>query len=94
MTDYNNNKIQELSKHIDNRFDKLEEILGRMAKTKDVFDGDELLDNQDLCTILKITKRTLQRYRQLGMIPYYQIDGKCYYKKSELETFLKRHEKK
>lgn len=91
---YEDDKIDTLSKHLDKRFDKIEKILERMDKIKDVFDGDELLDNQDLCTILKVTKRTLQRYRQLGMISYYQIDGKCYYKKSELETFLKRHEKK
>ena len=35
-----------------------------MITVKDVMDGDELLDNQDLCLLLGITKRTLATYRQ------------------------------
>ena len=32
-------------------------------------DGERLLDNYDLCRMLNISKRTLQRYRTSGELP-------------------------
>ena len=49
---------------------------------------DRLLDNQDMCELLGITKRTLARYRQKKLVTYYMIDGRTYYKSSEVEAFL------
>jgi hypothetical protein len=57
-------------------------------------DGDKLLDNQDLCLLLGITKRSLARYRQKKLIRFYRIDCKTYYKASEVEEFLKTRGKK
>ena len=77
--------------------DKLNMIdrkLDRMSNVKDAMDGDKLLDNHDLCLLLGVTKRTLQRYRQYKKITYYKIDGKTYYKASEVQEFLKRHKSK
>ena len=70
------------------RFDKIERTLERMNKLKDCLDGDTLLDNYDLCQLLGITKRTLARYRQKKLVTYYMIDGRTYYKSSEVEAFL------
>ena len=70
------------------RFDKIERTLERMNKLKDCLDGDTLLDNYDLCQLLGITKRTLARYRQKKLVTYYMIDGRTYYKASEVEAFL------
>ena len=70
------------------RFDKIERTLERMNKLKDCLDGDTLLDNYDLCQLLGITKRTLARYRQKKLVTYYMIDGRTYYKASEVEDFL------
>lgn len=53
-------------------------------------DGDVLLDNQDMCELLGVTKRTLARYRQKNKVTYYMIDGRAYYKASEVQGFLKR----
>ena len=50
--------------------------------------GDTLLDNYDLCRLLGVTKRTLARYRQKKLIRYYMIDGRTYYKASEIQEFL------
>lgn len=72
------------------RFDKIERVLERMNKLKDCLDGDTLLDNYDLCQLLGITKRTLARYRQKKLVTYYMIDGRTYYKASEIEDFLKQ----
>jgi hypothetical protein len=70
------------------RFDKIDQTLERMNKLKDCLDGDTLLDNYDLCRLLGITKRTLARYRQKKLVTYYMIDGRTYYKASEVEAFL------
>jgi len=73
------------------RFDKIDKTLDRMNKLKDCFDGDTLLDNHDLCKLLGVTKRTIARYRQKKLLPYYTYDdGRVYYKASEVEQFMKR----
>lgn len=70
------------------RFDKIEDRLNRMNRLATALDGDKLLDNQDMCELLGITKRTLARYRQKKLVTYYMIDGRTYYKSSEIEAFL------
>ena len=62
------------------RFDKIEDKLNRMNRQTSALDGDKLLDNQDMCELLGITKRTLARYRQKKLVTYYMIDGRTYYK--------------
>ena len=38
------------------------------------------LDNEEVCLLLNIQKRTLQRYRERGLLPCTQIRHKVYYK--------------
>ena len=46
------------------------------------------LDNQDVCQILNISKRTLQTYRDNGMLAYTQINHKMYYKPEDVEKVI------
>jgi hypothetical protein len=46
------------------------------------------LDNQEVCLILNISKRTLQTYRDNGTLPYSQINHKMYYKPEDVERVL------
>ena len=71
------------------RFDKIEKMLERQNKMKECLDGDTLLDNYPLSKMLGVTHRTLARYRQKKLIRYYMIDGRTYYKASEINDFLK-----
>jgi|LSQX01.2.fsa_nt_gb hypothetical protein len=64
------------------RFDILKEYVLNIKKERHSIDGEELLDNQDLLLMLKISHRSLQRYRSKGKLPYYTISGKLYYKPS------------
>ncbi|WP_370795126.1 helix-turn-helix domain-containing protein [Bacteroides stercorirosoris] len=80
--------FQAMLHQIMERFDKIERTLERMNKLKECLEGDTLLDNHDLCQLLGITKRTLARYRQKKLVTYYMIDGRTYYKASEIEDFL------
>lgn len=71
------------------RFDILKEYIIDIQKERNSIDGEELLDNQDLLQLLKISHRSLQRYRSSGKLPYYTISGKLYYKLSDVHQFIR-----
>lgn len=71
------------------RFDILNEHINDVHKQRNNIDGEELLDNQDLLQMLKISNRSLQRYRSTGKLPYYTISGKIYYKSSDIHQFIR-----
>jgi hypothetical protein len=54
-------------------------------------DSATLLDNQDLCFMLNVSKRTLQRFRSSGFLPYKRINQKLYYLESDVLKFIKEH---
>jgi hypothetical protein len=71
------------------RFDLLKEQIDDRKKEHSSIDGEELLDNQDILQMLKISNRSLQRYRSNGKLPYYTISGKLYYKLSDVQQFIR-----
>lgn len=58
---------------------KLSEIgqdLKSLINTDNVLDeNDKILDNQDLAFLLKVSFRTLQRYRASGKLPYFNVSS-------------------
>lgn len=81
------NKFENNMRHINGRLDELLELL----KAKNRLNGETILDNQDLCIMLNLSKRTLQRYRALGMIAYIQIGGKPFYYESDVHEFVRKN---
>jgi len=71
------------------RFDLLSAHISELEKKRGSIDGEELLDNQDILQMLKISGRSLQRYRSSGRLPYYTISGKIYYKLSDVHQFIR-----
>lgn len=71
------------------RFDILAGDLEIREKKRLSVDGEELLDNQDVLQMLKITYRCLQRYRTIGKIKFFTISGKIYYKSSDVQQFIR-----
>lgn len=71
------------------RLDLLKEHIDESKISRNSIDGEELLDNQDLLQMLKISNRSLQRYRSIGKLPYYTISGKLYYKLSDVHQFIR-----
>ena len=49
------------------------------------------LDNQDLCELLHVSPRSLQRYRSEGLLPYKMMHKKAYYTKEGVMKFLDSH---
>ena len=55
---------------------------------KPLFGGEHFLTSKEVCERLYISPRTLQDYRDKGIIPYMQFAGKILYKVSDLERLL------
>ncbi len=71
------------------RFDMLDDKIERLIKSKHLIDGEDILDNQDVLQVLKISCRTLQRFRTSGDLPYFKMNGKTYYKLSDVNRFIR-----
>lgn len=48
----------------------------------------EWLDNQEVCEILGISKRTLQSYRDNGILQFSQIGHKMFYRSEDVQRVL------
>ena len=67
------NRLDDITKRLDNKNES----------TKDKF-----MDNQEFQTLMKISKRTAQTWRDEGRISFSQVGNKIYYKLSDVEKFL------
>ena len=76
---------QEIMTRLRNR---IEEIL---KNYRPVMNGEIYLSGEDVCSLLHISKRTLQQYRDDNILPYIQIGGKIIYKESELLKILEQN---
>ena len=84
--------IETWMKRIMERFDNLEKKISKAPERERLtIDGELLLDNQDLCMMLNVSKRSLQRYRSLGWLVFRRIDQKTYYKESDVNKFMAEH---
>lgn len=81
--------IQRILEHLE----RIEQLCSALEPSKSgVLSTDEkLLDNYDVCQMLNISKRTLQRYRSLGDLPYQMIYHKTLYKEKDVREFIARH---
>lgn len=53
----------------------------------------EWLNNCEVIRLLAVSSRPLQTYRDTGKLPYSQINGKIYYKASDVEVFIQNQRK-
>ena len=82
-------EFEDWMQRIMQRFDTTEKLLERVLKKNSQLDGEEVLDNQDLCLLLKVGIRTLQRYRAMGLLPYFTISGKVFYRAKDVHEFIR-----
>ena len=62
----------------------------KLGNNDNVINDEVLLDNEDLCLLLKVSKRTLQRFRSSGKLPYKRIGKKTYYIESDVHKFIQQ----
>ena len=82
--------------------ENLREVLGDLAKVdvgieqirgfcRQMFNGEHYLSGEEVCKALRITKSTLQQYRDDGLVSYVTLPGKMLYKESDILALLQRN---
>ena len=77
---------------VKNVLENMKELLVLYKKVtgnyRPLLDGERYLTDREVAQILKVSRRTLQEYRNNGVIPYILLGGKVLYRESDLERFL------
>ena len=77
------NNFEDWMQKLMERLDRQDELLLSLrpsGKAPNPMESIRMFDNQDLCMLLQISKRTLQRYRSIGALPYKTLGKKTYYR--------------
>ena len=82
---YTNEDSQDLLKALNDALPYIEYVMGTH---KPLFDGERYLTSEELCSILKISRRTLQNYRENGFLPFIQLPGKVLFRESDIRKVL------
>ncbi len=73
-------------------FKALEQMLSGLEtafeNSKPSLNGERYLTDKEVSAKLKISRRTLQEYRNQGKIAYIQLSGKILYRESDIEKML------
>lgn len=78
-----NENFEKWMEKLSKKLNEIGQNLQSLINTDKVLDeNDRLLDNQDLAFLLKVSFRTLQRYRSSGKLPFFMISHKTYYRAS------------
>ena len=72
----------------------LENVEYVVMNYRPVLNGEHYLTGNEVCRRLCISKRTLQDYRDTGLLGYVQLPGKIIYRESEILDLLERHYRK
>ena len=70
------------------RVKTIEEKADILCKRQEDLGLKKWLDNQEVCDILGISKRTLQEYRAKGLLPFGRIKNKLFYKPEDVQRLL------
>lgn len=73
-------------------FSSLEDLSNRVEKIRDnnkpSLDGERYYTDKELAVKLKVSRRSLQDYRNNSILPYTQIGGRILYRASDIERTL------
>lgn len=70
---------------LDRLLDKYERMTANYRPT---LGGERFFTDKEVSARLKVSRRTLQDYRNEGRIPYIQLGGKILYRESDIEKIL------
>ena len=83
-----NEQILQIYNRLKETLMRLESILKDNTPT---LNGHRYMNDSELANYLKVSRRTLQEYRNNGILPYYQIGGKILYRESDIEELLEKN---
>ena len=85
MITKNHALVAEFGNSLDRLLDGIENF---MANSRPTLGGERFLTDREVSARLKVSRRTLQDYRNSGVVSYYQLGGKILYKESDIERML------
>lgn len=65
-----------------------------MANYHPVLNGERLLTDAEVAALLKVSRRTLQEYRNERQISFIELRGKTLYRESDIEKMIERNYRK
>lgn len=74
--------------HLSGELKEVKVHLEFLKKSRVEYFKEAWVDSADVLDILRISKRTLQSLRDTGDLPFSRINGKLYYKLSDIEKLL------
>lgn len=81
-------RIKVLVRFIDEIYTKIEKIL---SDCRPIFNGDRYLGDKEVSERLSVSRRTLQEWRNEGIIGYIKIGGKVLYSEREVMALIERN---
>ncbi len=84
----NHPRIAEARNRTQQAFDSLMEIRDNHHPT---LANISFLTDKEVARLLRVSRRTVQNYRDSGILPYYIIGGKCLYVESEIAYLLEEN---
>ena len=79
---------------LNNRFPELAEVFGELLEKIERVSRpphEVIIDDVDLRAMLKVSKRTVATWRQKQLIKHYWLQGKCYYRYSDVLDAIERN---
>lgn len=83
--------MQRIMERLDRQDKIISVLINKDAAGVKYMDGERLYDNQDLCEMLRTSKRSLQRFRSEYGLRYRKISRKSYYTESDVLDFINRN---
>jgi len=85
LTPENDMRVKSFFSSLENLSKKVEKIRNNRKLS---LDGERYYTDKELAVILKVSRRSLQDYRNNGILPYIQIGGRILYRASDIERTL------
>ena len=85
LTPENDMRVRAFLSSLEELSEKVEKI---RENNKPSLDGERYYTDKELAVRLKVSRRSLQDYRNNGILPYIQIGGRILYRASDIERTL------
>ena len=83
---------------VKNALENMKEVLALYKKVignyRPLLDGERYLTDREVAQILKVSRRTLQEYRNDGVILYILLGGKVLYRESDIRLISDREKER
>lgn len=87
----NNTSFEAYMERLAEQLEIIESKINKLLSRRNEIGGEKLLDNQDLCFLLRVSPRTLVRYRNSGLLPFKTIKRRNFYLESDVHMFIRDH---